>query len=918
MKIKVVFGSLLVLLLLSAFIPQPAPLFAIALPEGRTLDEGHDSGYIDWSGGVSYADLFHRDGICGSGCTENVTQISDGGTVSGALAGDVSYFEVMLAYSGAGGFGTATIQACSSSYSVFMGIGGATPGFNSFPLSVPSGCTSWSVSASGGVVYFRSVDANYSYIPPTSTFTPIPTETFTPLPTDTETPSPTAPETLVPGVTPSDTPTPSPTGTMSDTPSPTVTLPPGVTPSDTPVPTDTPIPPAPTNTPVPSSSGGGGNPPVAPFVSFPTTTQMLSAQVIPTTIPKTSTPVRIVTVTPTIISSVILPTESLACTPSAGSDFPWWILPAGMTIASALSLLSSFLKNLDTASITLGDLSFSPFGVTVPIRRRVPHKTTVGEWVMRPIRTMVSVMRTVWKTVTEAVARFVNRVRQVIDRIVHSEWVTTFKQVAKTFWEKATEKAPLLGWLGKVIGFIWKTVVKPVIRWITEAIRTLRTWIENVVRWIVEKIQDGWNYITRPISETVREWVEKTDWVRDWVTKEITVWETVWEKKFYAFPIPLGGGGGKVAVPSQRTWSSVLAKAGLTVTLGTLAVTLQQCPASPTPPCTPTPNVAMTNAVGTQFANLMTQTAMAFTPTPISTATPSVTNNLNSNYSGLEHLNGWIQQNQAWLIANGYPTDAQYWQNYYNQQIIETANKYGISPALLKGLILRESNNAVTPIIFVNGQPQLNYQAGGLVQLTGAGADTIFRYKNVPLADYYYNLAYKYAVQGGLLFPFPNGETPLYSDLSDEQQLIIRDVAKQMFDGQCVQWEVTAGHCTAEQMTTPLLNDGKDNITLGAINLTATQQDVINYVGQANWASLPPAEQQKLIIATYKGGIGCIGNAIQNAQSANGGQIQNWNQVAQNLSGDCKGETELYVNSVLCYASNMSETQANSCASPNP
>jgi len=201
MKIKVAFISLLVLFVLSAFIPQPAPLFALALPEGRTLDEGHDSGYIDWSGGVGYANLFHRDGICPSGCNETVTQISNGSTVSGSLAGDVSYFEVMLAYSGVGGFGTATIQACSSSYSVFMGIGGATPGFNSFSLSVPSGCTSWSVSALGGVVYFRSVDANYSYIPPTSTFTPIPTETVTPLPTDTETPS----DTPIPSDTPSPT-----------------------------------------------------------------------------------------------------------------------------------------------------------------------------------------------------------------------------------------------------------------------------------------------------------------------------------------------------------------------------------------------------------------------------------------------------------------------------------------------------------------------------------------------------------------------------------------------------------------------------------------------------------------------------------------------------------------------------------------
>lgn len=577
-------------------------------------------------------------------------------------------------------------------------------------------------------------------------------------------------------------------------------------------------------------------------------------------------------------------------------------------MASALTLLNSFLKQSGGGKVA----SLNPSGIAVPVPHLVQRKTTVGEWVSRPIRTLVQITRTILKTITEAVARFITRTRQVIDRIVHSEWVTTFRQVAKTFFETVIEKVPLLGWLGKVIGFIWKTFVKPVIRWITEAIRTLRTWVENVVRWIVEKIQDGWNYITRTISETIREWVEKTDWVRDWVTKEITVWETEWEMKI--IPLP------SLNLSSVLTTDLIRNLAKLLPTVGLAALSITMC-ANPSLPTTPT---ATPDFQATQIACMAqtmvagTQTAMAIMPTPMPTAMPPVTNDLNSNYSGLEHLNGWIQQNQAWLIANGYPTDAQYWQNYYNQQIIETANKYGISPELLKGLILRESNNAVTPIyIDQNGQPQLNFQAGGLVQLTGLGADTIFRYMDTPSASYYYDLAYKYAAQGGLALLDPNMIMP-YNELSDEQQLIIQDVAKQMFDGQCVQWEVIAGHCTAEQMTTPLLDDGKENITLGAINLTATQQDVIKVVGQTNWVSLPPTEQQKLIIATYKGGIGCIGNAIQNAKSANGGQIQNWNQVAQNLSGDCKGETELYVNSVLCYASNMSETQANSCASPNP
>jgi len=284
-----------------------------------------------------------------------------------------------------------------------------------------------------------------------------------------------------------------------------------------------------------------------------------------------------------------------------------------MSLASALSLLNSYLKQSGSSKVA----SLAPSGVAVPAPKVIWNKTTVGEWVTRPIRTIIQITRTIFRTIVEAVPRFITVTRQVIDRIVHSEWVTTFRQVAKTFWEKVTEKVPLLGLFGKFLGFIWKTFIRPVVRWVTEAIRTLRTWVETIVRTVVEKIQDGWNYITKQISETIREWVEKVEWLREWVTKEITVPEIVWETKI--IPLP------SLNLSSVLTTDLIRNLAKLLPTLGLAAISITMC-ANPFLPTTPT---ATPDFQATQIACIAqtmvagTQTAMAVTPTLMPTATPT-------------------------------------------------------------------------------------------------------------------------------------------------------------------------------------------------------------------------------------------------------------------------------------------------------
>ncbi len=370
----------------------------------------------------------------------------------------------------------------------------------------------------------------------------------------------------------------------------------------------------------------------------------------------------------------------------------------------------------------------------VPSPRTVFKKTTVGEWVTRPVRTLVQITRTIWRTITEAVPRFINRVRQVIDRIFHSEWVTTFKQVAKTFWEKVTEKVPLLGLFGKFLGFIWKTIFKPVIRWVTEAIRTLRTRVETIVRTIVEKIQDGWNYITKQISETIREWVEKTDWIREWVTKEISVPEIVWDMKF--IPLP--------AMINTSTILSLLAAGTLTISLASMlgGTGDQGCGCKECPP-TPTPNYALTIvadwATQTQAAVCVqidmthtavagTQTALAGTPLPIPTAT--ATPGLNTDvilWSLANYIDAETSQYCQQQVSNRDTQRCQdllrkvfELQDQYDSTILSAANSFhekhpDIDPLILAVMYKRAIINEAQ---FVPGWVTGTEQGTGLAQIT--------------------------------------------------------------------------------------------------------------------------------------------------------------------------------------------------------
>lgn len=231
LKYPLLTSLLLLFLLLTSSLVSARPLNAVALLEGRTYDQAHDTGYIDWNGTVQYIDLIHKDGsslppdeggtYCGAGCRENVTRISNGGRVSGSFDRATTYFEVMVAFSHDFNVGDAVLSACSASttYTLYAGPGFNLPGFVSMPMNVPAGCRSWTLTASGGYVDFRSVDVYYVAAPPTATAT----LTLPPTSTPTHTSVPSATLTGTATSTATRTPTSTVTNTATYTPSPTAT-----------------------------------------------------------------------------------------------------------------------------------------------------------------------------------------------------------------------------------------------------------------------------------------------------------------------------------------------------------------------------------------------------------------------------------------------------------------------------------------------------------------------------------------------------------------------------------------------------------------------------------------------------------------------------------------------------------------------
>ncbi|RME55914.1 hypothetical protein D6779_11610 [Candidatus Parcubacteria bacterium] len=255
-----------------------------------------------------------------------------------------------------------------------------------------------------------------------------------------------------------------------------------------------------------------------------------------------------------------------------------------------------------------------------------------------------------------------------------------------------------------------------------------------------------------------------------------------------------------------------------------------------------------------------------------------------------------------------------FWQNYYNEVLVEQAQRYGVDPALLKGQMLQESNGALDPGDYcqINGQMQYcgNNGATGLMQITADALGDVLGNAPEALLEQIVEL---YNYTGG---PNP-GVSPRLPVKRDNQTYkdyylslgkdsaeykALSELALRFIDGRCFAAEAAAGLCVEGEIQP---DEGKIAIQLAAAindyNRTFLRAKV------PNWEAISRSEQEKIVLAAYNGGVNGIGNAVLAAQERYGAQVT-WEQVKEMLMTGRATYTlnwcqaAIYPDNILCYA----------------
>jgi len=209
------------------------------------------------------------------------------------------------------------------------------------------------------------------------------------------------------------------------------------------------------------------------------------------------------------------------------------------------------------------------------------------------------------------------------------------------------------------------------------------------------------------------------------------------------------------------------------------------------------------------------------------------------------------------------------WQNQFDNGINNIADRFGISPILLKNLFAKESQFWPE-----NDLVEFEY---GFGHLTPEGVDTLFMW-NYNFYDRY--CIYKIGFKSGCSFG--------YTELSDEQRVGLIDTLTNDVSVFC-------------ETCDTLIDYSHVNFSIeiiGEVLLAyATQTGAIieNITGKPASTISSYEGLWRLTLANYNGGVGCLFEAIETTWTNDAVVI--WDNVSLNFSDEC-GHTVEYVNEI--------------------
>jgi hypothetical protein len=209
------------------------------------------------------------------------------------------------------------------------------------------------------------------------------------------------------------------------------------------------------------------------------------------------------------------------------------------------------------------------------------------------------------------------------------------------------------------------------------------------------------------------------------------------------------------------------------------------------------------------------------------------------------------------------------WQNRFDATIFTTAERFDLSPRLLKNIIARESQfwpgmNALSPLEY------------GLARLMETGADTLFRWNDSFYASFCNQILWDEACAGG------------YNNLAKVDQEMLRGALATQVNVYCegcaYGFDLERVDYGIEVLAQSLLANGAQ-----------VEQMFENLTGEPAGVSAGYEDLWRFTLVNYNAGPGCLGAALQATQK--GGAQFTWDNVARNLVGGCR-DAIVYVENI--------------------